>query len=180
MLFGAILLSAIVLLDPHSATDGQTSASATAVTREQLAERFVNAASPERAPSLDPASDFMAELLTKANPGREADVMRATRAMSECRTRDGNEWMRQAQIEAALAFDIERLERLISYVEMRKAQQAESTSNSAPPAWEAARQDYGRWMYSIAVQPSAVAMAQRCSEEMATIMATAGLRYPTP
>lgn len=167
MLVGAFLLIAVVAQNP---------ASATASTREQLAERFVSAATPEPAPSLDSGADIVAEALIQANPGREAEVRRIARERFKCMSLDGKAAMRQAAIEAALAFNNEQLERLISFVEMRNAQQTEGASNLIPPAWEAARQDYGRWMYSIGNQPSAAALAQRCGEEMATSMAAAGLR----
>jgi hypothetical protein len=167
MMLGAFLLLAVSAQDP---------ASATALTREQLAERFVIAATPEPAPSLDDGADIMSEPLFSANPGREAEVRRIVREMFKCLGSDGNAAMRQAAIEAALAFDKEQLERLISFVEMRSAQQREGTSNRIPPGWEAARHDFGRWMYSIGGQPSAVALAQRCSDEMTASMAAAGLR----
>ena len=167
MLLGAFLLIAILGQNP-----GPEPASA----HQRLAERFVTAATPERMPSMDSGTDVMADALVRANPGREADARRIAREMDECMSRHGHAAMRQAAIEAALAFDNEQLERLISFVEMRSARQREGASNRIPPDWEAARQDFGRWMYSIGGQPSAIALARRCSGEMEASMAAAGLR----
>jgi hypothetical protein len=166
------LLVAFVLI----AGVAQNAASVTTSTHQQLAERFVTAATPEPMPSLDESADILAEELIRANPGREAEARRIAREMLKCLSPDGNAGMRQPAIEAALAFDNQQLERLISFVEMRKAQHRKGAPNRLPPGWEAARQDYGRWMYSIGGQPSAVASAQRCGDKMAASMAAAGFR----
>jgi hypothetical protein len=118
----------------------------------------------------------MAGELIRANPGREAEARRIVREMVDCMSLEENAAMRRAAIEAALAFDNEQLERLIAFVEKRQAQQRKGGSNRIPHGSEAARQDYARWMYSIGGQPSAVAVAKRCGDEMATSMAAAGLR----
>jgi hypothetical protein len=154
----------------------QDAAPATAPTREQLAERFVRAATPEPLPLDDSEADMMADELMRSNPGREADARRIAGEMAVCMSQDGHAAMRRAALEAALAFDKEQLERLIAFVEMQKAAQGEGASNRLPRGWEAIRRDYGRWMYSIAVQPSAVALARRCGDQMAASMAAAGLR----
>lgn len=149
---------------------------ATASAHEQLAERFVIAATPEPMPLSDSGTDIMAEALAQAHPGREAEARRIAGEMVECIGRDGHAAMRRAAIEAALAFNDQQLERLISFVAMRKAQRTGGASSRIPPGWEAARQDYGRWMYSIGGQPSAVALARRCGDKTAASMAAAGLR----
>jgi hypothetical protein len=154
----------------------QDPASVTVPTHQRLAERFVIAATSEPMPSIDDGADIMAEPLLRSNHGREAEVRRIVREMINCMSRDGEAAMRQAATEAALVFDNHQLERLIAFVEMRQAQRRRGASNSIPPGWEAARQDYGRWMYSIGGQPSAVALAQRCGDQMAASMAAAGLR----
>lgn len=168
MLVSAILLIVGIAQEPSSTT---------AQTREQLAERFVAAATPEAAPLFDSGNDPMEQELLQANPGREADVRRIAREMSNCFDRDGNAAMRQAAIEAALAFESEQLERLISFAEMRKSTLKDGASSRTPPDWEATRRDYGRWMYSIGGQPSALALAKRCEDAMTASMTAARLRF---
>lgn len=168
MLVSAILLVLGIAQEPSSPT---------APTRQQLAERFVAAATPEAAPSVDDGNDPMEQELLQANPGREADVRRIVREMSNCIGHDGDAAMRQAGIEAALAFESEQLERLIAFVEMRNSTRKDGASSRTPPGWEAARRDYGRWMYSVGGQPAALALAKRCEDAMTASMTAAGLRY---
>ncbi|WP_315762626.1 hypothetical protein [Sphingomonas sp. Y38-1Y] len=154
----------------------QTSTSATVPTPQQLAERFVNVAMSEPISGTDGIDDTIAEELIKSNPGRAAQVKRIVREMSRCMEQDGNAAMRRAAIEAALAFDSQQLERLIAFAKMQAAKREGGASSLVSKDWEAARRDYGRWMYSIGGQPSALALVQRCSDQMKTGMAAAGLR----
>jgi hypothetical protein len=158
------------------ATFAQHPASAT-TTQQRLAERFVEAATPEKGPAMAPAPTFMAEKLVRANPGREHEARRVADLAYKCVSldHDGKFALRQAAIEAAIRFSDEQLKHLISFIEMRKARPREGASNRIPAGWEAARRDYGRWMYSIAAQPSALALMKKCSAERAARIAAAGL-----
>lgn len=142
-----------------------------------LAERFVALATPEKALPMDAARNFMAEALVKENPGREADARRVADEAHQCLIgHRGNAAMRQAAVEAALKFGDEQLQRLIAFVEMRRAQRRAGASNRIPPGWETARKDYGKWMYSIPAQPSVIALMNRCDAETMKRIAAAGLR----
>ncbi len=156
----------------------QTPVAVPTPTQQQLAERFVDAATPKKMPAMDSGADFMAEALIRANPSRQAEARRIADLGDKCisSSRDGRAAMRQAAVEAALRFSNEQLEHLISFLKMRDAQRREGVSNRIPLEWETARRDYGRWMYGIASQPSAVALVKRCSNETAARMAAAGLR----
>lgn len=158
----------------------QPPAPATSSTHRALAERFVAAVrsgSPPRADhDANELKGLLAEALARANPGREADARRVGAAMAECMARGQDTAMRQAAVEAALALSDQQLQRLIAFVDMRDAQRRNHSSNRVSAEWEPARQDYGRWMYSIPTQPASVALVQRCTSDMEADIAGAGLR----
>ena len=169
-----VMLAAIPLV---FASLAQSAALAATPTKEKLAERFVTLAMPKTSAPLGTVPNLMAEALVGANPDREAEARQIANQAQDCIFGDrGTASMRRAAVEAALRFSDEQLERLIAFVEMRVAQQRVGEPNRVPSEWEATRGDYGKWMYSIPVQPSSIAHMKACRDETAKRIAAAGLR----